>query len=95
MEPVTESQSKNSRLLAITDPHACSVAKSEASSPSKGPGAIQQELQDIVDERLRMKMHDLARKGVQACMDEDESNQTPDGIAAFAAAPKWKEFMRP
>ena len=74
------------------------MAKLEASSPSKTPGAVQQELQGIAEARLRTNMHDAAMKEIQACMDKDESNQTPDGKipgSHDAANPKWKEFVRP
>ena len=58
-------QSKSRLKLAFsasTDPYTGSVSKLEASSPSKGPGAVQQELQECSDEDeiLRMNIYDIA-----------------------------------
>ena len=86
---------------ASADPYTGIVAKLEATSPSKGQGSAQEEMQEACsneDEEERMqKMVDIAQTEIQRCIDKDESNQTPDGKirkSQDAANSKWRDFMR-
>ena len=48
--------------------------------------------------KLATEMYDIAQTKIQACINEDERNETPDGKipeSHDAANSKWREFMRP